>query len=81
VKLGDKSTIRILDLTRVKQASHTVNLRKKSEMYNDMTKKQFNKEVVELSSKVMVKVSLYIAKVMHAFVKKRQENHKDFILF
>jgi hypothetical protein len=39
VKLGDKSTIGILDLTRVNQASHTVNLRKDSEMYKDMTNK------------------------------------------
>jgi hypothetical protein len=39
VKLGDKSTIRILDSTRVNQASHTVNLRNESEMYKDMTMK------------------------------------------
>jgi hypothetical protein len=39
VKLGDKSTIGIFDLTRVHQASHIVNLRKDSEMYNDMTNK------------------------------------------
>jgi hypothetical protein len=30
VKLGDKSKIEILDLIRVNQASHTVNLRKES---------------------------------------------------
>jgi hypothetical protein len=69
VKLGDKSKIRIIDLTRVNQASRTVNLRKESEMYKDMTKKQFNKEVVDLSSKAMVRLSLYIAKAMNAFVK------------
>jgi hypothetical protein len=39
VKLGDKSKIGILDLTHVSQASHTVNLRKESEMYKDMTMK------------------------------------------
>jgi hypothetical protein len=39
VKLGDKSTIGILDLTHVNQASHTVNLRKELEMYKDMTMK------------------------------------------
>jgi hypothetical protein len=39
VKFGDKSKIRILDPTRVNQARHTVNLRKESEMYKDMTKK------------------------------------------
>jgi hypothetical protein len=69
VKLGDKSKIGIIDLTRVNQASRTVNLRKESEMYKDMTKKQFNKEVADLSSKATVRVSLYIAKAMNAFVK------------
>jgi hypothetical protein len=69
VKLGDKSMIRILDPTRVNQASHTINLRKDSEMYKGMTKKQFNKEVVDLSSKARVRVSLYIAKAVLAFVK------------
>jgi hypothetical protein len=65
----DKSKIRILDPPHVNQASHTVNLRKESKMYNDMTKKLFNKEVVDLSSKEMARVLLYIAKAMHAFVK------------
>jgi hypothetical protein len=69
VKLGDKSKIGILNPTRVDQASHTVNLRKESEMYKDMTMKQFNKEVVDLSKNTRVRVSLYIAKVMRAFVK------------
>jgi hypothetical protein len=39
VKLGDKSKIGILDPTSVNQASHTVNLRKESEICKDMTKK------------------------------------------
>jgi hypothetical protein len=69
VKLGEKSTIGILDPTRVNQASHTVNLRKNSEMYKNMTNKQFNKEVADLSSKARAMVLLYIAKAMHAFVK------------
>jgi hypothetical protein len=69
VKLRDKSKIRILDPTCVNQASHTINLRKESNMYKDMTKKQFNKEVEELSSKAWVRVSLYIAKAMNVFVK------------
>jgi hypothetical protein len=69
VKLGDKSTIGILDPTRVNQASHTVNLRKESEMYKDMTMKQFNKEVTDMSKNARVRVSLYIAKAMHALVK------------
>jgi hypothetical protein len=34
-----------------------------------MIKKPFNKEVVDLSSKARVRVSLYIAKAMHAFMK------------
>jgi hypothetical protein len=66
---GDKSKIRILDPTHVNQASHTVKLRKESKMYNDMTKKLFNKEFVDLSSKERVRVPLYIAKAIHAFVK------------
>jgi hypothetical protein len=39
VKLGDKSTIRILDLTHVNQARHTIYLRKDLEMYKGMTQK------------------------------------------
>jgi hypothetical protein len=69
LKLGDKSTIRILDLTHVNQASHTVKLRKKSEIYKDMTMKEFNKEVVSMSKDARARISLYIAKAMHAFVK------------
>jgi hypothetical protein len=69
VKLGEKSMIEILDLTWVNQASHTVNLRKDSEMYKDMTNKQFNKEVVDLSSKARARVLLYVVNAMHAFVK------------
>jgi hypothetical protein len=69
VKLGDKSTIGILVLTCVNQASHTVNLRKESEMYKDMRMKEFDKEVVDMSKNARVQVSFYIAKAMHAFVK------------
>jgi hypothetical protein len=69
VKLGDKSTIKILDPIRVSQASHTVTLRKKSEMYKDMMMKEFNKEVAEMSKTVKSRVSLYIVKAIHAFVK------------
>jgi hypothetical protein len=58
VKLRDKSMIRILDLTRVNQASHTINLRKELEMYKDMTMKQFNKEVDDMSKNTRVRVSL-----------------------
>jgi hypothetical protein len=38
-------------------------------MYKDTTKKQFDKEVVDLSSKARAMVSLYIAKEMHGFMK------------
>jgi hypothetical protein len=69
VKLGDKSTIGILDPTCVNQASHTVNLRKESEMYKDMIMKEFNKEVADMSKNARAQVPLYIAKAMHAFVK------------
>jgi hypothetical protein len=61
--------IRILDPTRVNQASHIVNLRKELEMYKDMTIKEFNKEVANMRKNVTTWVSLYIAKAMHAFVK------------
>jgi hypothetical protein len=61
VKLGDKSMIGILDPTCVNQASHTINLRKESEMYKDMTMKQFNKEVEDMSKNARARVSLYIA--------------------
>jgi hypothetical protein len=69
MKLGEKNTIGILDPTHVNQTSHTVNLRKDSEMYKDMTNKQFYKEVADMSSKARARVSLYIAKAMHVFVK------------
>jgi hypothetical protein len=65
VKLGDKSTIRILDPTHVNQASHTVNLRKESDMYKDMTMNDFS----NMSKNGRVQVSLYITKAMHVFVK------------
>jgi hypothetical protein len=42
-KLGDKSTIGILDPTRVNQARHTVILNKNSEMYRNMSQQDFNK--------------------------------------
>jgi hypothetical protein len=65
----DNSKIGILDPTRVNQVSHTVNLRKELEMYNGMTMKQFNKEVADMSKSARTRVSLYIAKAMHVFVK------------
>jgi hypothetical protein len=67
-KLEGRSTIGILDLTCVNQASHTVNLRKNSEMYKDMTMKEFNKEVDRMSNDARAWVSLYIAKAIHAFM-------------
>jgi hypothetical protein len=44
-------------------------LRKELEMYKGMTMKQFNKEVAKLSKKARVRISLYIAKAINAFVK------------
>jgi hypothetical protein len=38
-------------------------------MHKGMTKNQFDKEVVDLSSKARVRVSLHIAKAIHAFMK------------
>jgi hypothetical protein len=42
-KLGDKSTIEILDPTRVNQASQTVILNEDFEMYRDMSHDDFDK--------------------------------------
>jgi hypothetical protein len=44
-------------------------MRKESEMYKDMTIKEFNKEAVEMSKNARAWVSLDIAKAMHEFVK------------
>jgi hypothetical protein len=68
VKLEGRSTIKILDPTHVNQASHTINLRKDSEMYKDMTMKEFNKEVDHMSKDARARISLYIANATHAFV-------------
>jgi hypothetical protein len=42
-KLGDKSTIGILDPTCVNQASRIITLNKNSEMYRNMSQQDFNK--------------------------------------
>jgi hypothetical protein len=68
-KLGDKSTIGILDLTCVNQISHTVILNKNSEMYRNMRQQDFNKQVKEQIDTVRSKVALYIARAIQAFVK------------
>jgi hypothetical protein len=68
-KLGDKSTIRIIDLTRVNQASHTITLNKNSEMQRNMSQQYFNKQVKEHTGKVKSKVAVYIARAIQAFVK------------
>jgi hypothetical protein len=68
-KLGHKSTIRILDLTRVNQASHTVTLNKNSEMYRNMSQQDFNKQVKEQIGTTRSKVAVYIARAIQAFVK------------
>jgi hypothetical protein len=51
-KLGDKSTIGILDPTRVNQASHTITLNKNSEMYRNMSQQDFNIQVKEQTGTV-----------------------------
>jgi hypothetical protein len=63
-KLGDKSTIRILDLTCVNQASHTIILNKNSEMYRNMNQQDFNKQVKEQTGTARLKVVLYIARII-----------------
>jgi hypothetical protein len=69
VKLGDQGTVGILDLTRVNQASYTISLNKNSEMYKDMSQKDFDEQVKEMSGKARTKISLYIAYTIKAFVK------------
>jgi predicted nucleotidyltransferase len=68
-KLGDKSTIEILDPTCVSQASYTVILNKNSEMYRNMSQQDFNKQVKEQTGTTRSKVALYIARAIQAFVK------------
>jgi hypothetical protein len=68
-KLGDKSTIGILDSTRVNQASHTVTLNKNSKMYRNMSQQDFNKQVKEQTGTARSKVAAYIARRIQAFVK------------
>jgi hypothetical protein len=68
-KLGDKSTIGILDLTRVNLASHTVTLNKNSEMYRNMSQQDLNKQVKEQTGTARSKVAVYIARVIQAFMK------------
>jgi hypothetical protein len=68
-KLGDKSTIGILDLTHVIQVSHTVTLNKNSEMYRNMSQQDFNKQVMEKTGTTRLKVVVYIARAIQAFVK------------
>jgi hypothetical protein len=68
-KLGDKSTIRILDPTHVNKASHTITLNKNSEMYRNMSQQDFNKQVKEKIGTTRSKVAVYIARAIQAFVK------------
>jgi hypothetical protein len=63
-KLGDKSTIGILDLTCVNQISHTAILNNNSEMYRNMRQQDFNKQVKEQIDTVRSKVALYIARAI-----------------
>jgi hypothetical protein len=80
-KLGDKSTIGILDPTRVNQASHTVILNKDSEMYRDMSHDDFDKQVKELTGIARLKVVLYIDKAIKAFVNGGKFLIEDYIPF
>jgi hypothetical protein len=68
-KLGDKSTIEILDPSRVIQVSYTVTLNKNSEMYRNMSQQDFNKQVKEQIGTAKSKVAVYIARAIQAFMK------------
>jgi hypothetical protein len=76
VKLEGRSTIGILDPTRVNQARNTINLRKDSEMYKDMTMKEFNKKVDHMTMDARARVSLYIAMAIHALVQEGKKTIK-----
>jgi type III secretion system FlhB-like substrate exporter len=67
-KLGNKSTIGILDPTCVNQASCTITLNKNSEIYRNMSQHDFDKQVREQIGTTMSKVALYLAKAIQAFV-------------
>jgi hypothetical protein len=69
VKLGDQGTVEILDPTRANQASYTVSSNKNSEMYKNLSQKDFDEQVKEMSGKARMKVSLYIAYTIKTFVK------------
>jgi hypothetical protein len=69
VKLGDQGTVGILDPTRINQASYTVSLNRNSEMYKDMSQKDFDEQVKNMSGTARMKVSMYIAHAIKAFVK------------
>jgi hypothetical protein len=45
-------------------------------MYKDMTMKEFNKEVDRMTKDARARVSLYISKVIHAFVQEGKKNIK-----
>jgi hypothetical protein len=57
-KLGDKSTIGILDPTCVNQASYIVTLKKNYEMYRNLSQGDFDKQVKELTGTARSKVVL-----------------------
>jgi hypothetical protein len=67
--LGDQGTVGILDPTHVNQASYTVSLNKNSEMYKDMSQKDFDEQVKEMSGNARMNVSMYIAHTIKVFVK------------
>jgi hypothetical protein len=69
VKWGDQGMVGILDPTRINQASYTVSLNRNSEMYKDMSQKDFDEQVKNMSSTARMKVSMYIAHAIKAFVK------------
>jgi hypothetical protein len=68
VKSDSRSTIEILDPTRVSQTRHNIILKKESKMYKDMIMTTFNKEVSRMRKDAWSRVKLYIAKATHAFI-------------
>ena len=68
-KVAEASKCGILDPTQVSKTNFTINLDKNSDVYKDMTMKEFNKVVKEKTQKRKMEVALYIARAISKFVK------------
>jgi hypothetical protein len=79
VKLDGRSTIGILDPTRVSQTSHNVILKKESEMYKDMTMTAFNKEISRMRKEAWSRVAL-LRQLMLSWMEARKSSSSHIFL-